>query len=277
MNQETLKGKISYNKYIWVTSEGACEKCQTLDGEQFASIDDIPDIPHPNCKCYIDIIDENDKKDEDDNEPCDCWEKIENILNTADELEGDILSLTQEMDIIKQEIENEKDDFNNQLTKLQDKINELRNMKLCGENCVFTNNKYIENIDLTKYFITRSAIDVLLNTVAKGYTTFQIFLEHKHQMETTANSYDKYFHSKANCESAELGTIESMWAAIWSIAKECYDIPKKIIFQHMEVKNALNDSFEDLKADFYGIEKAKEHGLCSEKVKNIKYDLFEKK
>ena len=273
MKQETLKGEINYYKYVWVSSLNACDKCQALDGNEFNSIDEIPDLPHPNCKCYIDIV-EDDKLQE--NEPCDCWEKIENILNQADELEGDVLSYKQEIDIIKEDIENEKEKFNSCLTKLKDKINELKSIDSYRENCISNNEKYEEIIDLTKYFGINTAIGTLLDIINKGYTTFNIFQNHKYQMETTVNSYDKYFHSKANCESAELGEIETMWAVVWSIGKECYDIPKKIIFQHMEVKKALNDSWEDLKADFYGIEKAKEYGSCSDKVKNIKRDLFEK-
>lgn len=274
MKQKILKGKISYNKYVWVSSEGACEKCQALDGKEFDSVDEIPDVPHPNCKCYVDIAKSNNSKED---EYCDCWEKMENLLSKADELESDLLSSMQEVEFIKRDIEDEKQKFSGYLAKLRDKINELKNVNSCGEKCIFNSGKYVEFVNFAKYFAIRSEIEVLLDVIAKGYATFRIFSEHKHQMETTINSYDKYFHSKANCESAKLGEIETMWAVVWSIGKECYDIPKKIIFQHMKIKTALNDSYEDLKADFYGIEKAKEHGLCSDKVKNIKADLFNQK
>lgn len=63
-NQETLKGGISYNRYVWRASANACEKCQSLDGAEYNSADEIPDFPHPNCKCYIDIIEEDENNND---------------------------------------------------------------------------------------------------------------------------------------------------------------------------------------------------------------------
>lgn len=52
-NTTVLEGGISNIKYIWHTEPNACEKCQELDGTEYNSKKDVPEKPHPNCKCYI--------------------------------------------------------------------------------------------------------------------------------------------------------------------------------------------------------------------------------
>ena len=63
MSETVLKGGISYTEgeieYIWHTEEGACEKCQALNGLTFKNIDEIPNKPHPNCRCWIETVDGN--------------------------------------------------------------------------------------------------------------------------------------------------------------------------------------------------------------------------
>lgn len=44
----------------------------------------------------------------------------------------------------------------------------------------------------------------------------------------------------------------------------------------MNFKDVAKDCWQDLKADWYGIQKAKEHGYCSDKVKNVYIDVFPK-
>lgn len=62
-NATVLEGGISNIKYIWCTEPNACEKCQELDGTEYNSKEDIPEKPHPNCKCYIEeVVDEKNDK-----------------------------------------------------------------------------------------------------------------------------------------------------------------------------------------------------------------------
>jgi len=44
----------------------------------------------------------------------------------------------------------------------------------------------------------------------------------------------------------------------------------------MDYKEVAKDCWQDLKADWYGIQKAKEHGYCSDKVKDVYKDVFNK-
>ncbi len=85
---------------------------------------------------------------------------------------------------------------------------------------------------------------------------------------------DKYYHAKANCTSAELGFIQTLWTIVLSIGKELYDYYKKVFKLHMNFKEVFNDCRQDLQADWYGIRKAKEHGYCSDKVKDVYKDVF---
>ncbi len=55
-----LKGGISYNKYIWHSenSENTCDVCKSLDGKEFDFYDEVPERPHPNCKCTVEIVED---------------------------------------------------------------------------------------------------------------------------------------------------------------------------------------------------------------------------
>lgn len=70
---------MSNKKYRWHSSEGSCEKCQALNNTEYNSESEIPDKPHPHCKCYVEVI-------EDNADQCDC---IEEALGEIDELIGD--------------------------------------------------------------------------------------------------------------------------------------------------------------------------------------------
>lgn len=67
----------------------------------------------------------------------------------------------------------------------------------------------------------------------------------------------------------------ALWAVIFSIAKELKDYYTKVIVNKEDAYKIFVDCMRDLKADWYGIQKAKETGCCSEKVKNVE-DIFKK-
>lgn len=46
-------------RFQWVSESTACEKCQEMNGEIYDSAEDIPDKPHPNCKCHINLIEKD--------------------------------------------------------------------------------------------------------------------------------------------------------------------------------------------------------------------------
>ena len=76
----TLQGGISNTKYIWRTEPKACKECQELDNTEYNNKEDIPEKPHPNCKCYV----EEEKDDEEACEYCvSAFEDFENVLQEA--------------------------------------------------------------------------------------------------------------------------------------------------------------------------------------------------
>lgn len=44
---------------------------------------------------------------------------------------------------------------------------------------------------------------------------------------------------------------------------------KKVFIEHQNAKKIYEDCLNDLRADLYGLQKAKEHGYCSDKVKDV--------
>lgn len=42
--------------FEWVSEPDSCEKCRQLDGRRYKRFEDIPEIPHPNCKCRLKLI-----------------------------------------------------------------------------------------------------------------------------------------------------------------------------------------------------------------------------
>ncbi|CDC21521.1 unknown [Clostridium sp. CAG:306] len=91
------KGNIEYE---WKTEPGACEVCLGLNGTIYDSANDIPDRPHPNCKCHIEILEK--ESDEAVFDPIEAHRKVikdrkRNELELA-KLLGDTKSLEQVID-----------------------------------------------------------------------------------------------------------------------------------------------------------------------------------
>ncbi len=65
---KVLKGGISYYKYIWhaENSKNTCDKCRELDGQVFDFYDEVPERPHPNCKCWVEVVENDDVETEPD-------------------------------------------------------------------------------------------------------------------------------------------------------------------------------------------------------------------
>ena len=61
-----LKGGISYNKYVWHSENGehTCDECRALDGKVFDFYDEVPERPHPNCRCTVEVVEDSDIEDD---------------------------------------------------------------------------------------------------------------------------------------------------------------------------------------------------------------------
>ena len=295
-----LKGSVSNTKYIWRSELGehTCDACANLDGQEFNFYDEIPERPHPNCKCYVDIVEyENNGADDGDGnngqshghgkgngnpkpnkpkeEPCDCWDKIDEICKQADDLKNDLESQLSDIESLIEEDENSLNEFKTLKLEAEKLQIEIENIEPCSDDCI----AYVTGmaVNIPNDDKAEKIMYEIMKHTESSRQVYQIFLEHKHEMEEAQNGMDKYYHAKANCTSAELGFMQSAWALLSSVGKEVYDIAKKTIVLHMDFSSVIKDSMQDLRADYYGLKKAKEHGSCSDKVRDVNDYVFKKK
>lgn len=89
---EPIKGYISNTRYVWAAEDGACDDCMALNGTEYENPDDAPIPLHPNCKCRIKEIYDEDPGEDD--EPCDCTEEldpeIDDLISNAENLQDEI-------------------------------------------------------------------------------------------------------------------------------------------------------------------------------------------
>ena len=184
MSETILKGGISYTEsdfeYIWHTEEGACEKCQALNNLTFKNTDEIPDKPHPNCRCWIEVSDGKDKDYQDfqqqpeDDELCDCWDKIQEIMDDIEELDGDIKSNIEEAVAMQNEL-------NIKIGNIEALINKI----------LLLNSNY--NFKTLKYLKITGNIAIIATLIEKGLNAYKTFTDYKKNMENKIGRHnDKY-------------------------------------------------------------------------------------
>lgn len=130
-------------QYEWVAEPGACKVCEAMDGTIYESANDIPDRPHPNCKCHIEII----EKDIDTTDPLENYKILrrekERTTFEIQKAQGDTASLLQEVD-----------ECLNQINKEEQKFRRLQNLvdfdKLDKDDIQMFN-KAVEQIEFAKY------------------------------------------------------------------------------------------------------------------------------
>ena len=110
------------------------EKCKSLDGKIFYSEDEIPEKPHPNCKCEVVKVVSEEKY-----EKCDCKEllnktqnAVENIIAETKTYLGTIQEINTDCEINKESLRDLlnkayviKDEYENELAK---------HLKTCANN-----------------------------------------------------------------------------------------------------------------------------------------------
>lgn len=255
-----LKGGISNIKYIWHSENGenTCEKCKALDGSVYDFEDEVPQRPHPNCKCTVEVV-EDASQSENDGEPCDCYGQMDLILEQTDELEVKLQADVDEIISMTDQAEADYQEFEQLYSAVQALANEVENMESNGSITGFAAS-VSENSGL------KDIVLELLRTRKTSSEALALFEYNKRLMAEERKHSDKYYHAKANCDAASLGVLQALWAEILSIAKEVDDYKYKVKDQHRNFIVIFIDCMEDLKADFYGLLKARNRGYCSEEV-----------
>ena len=253
-----LKGRISYTEgeieYIWHTENGACENCQALNGLTFKNTDEIPDKPHPNCRCWVEVIDEDENNYQNLNEPpeddelCDCWNKVQEIMDEIEELDGDIKSNIEEVVAIQNEL-------NIEIGNIEALINKILSL----------NSNY--NFKTLKYLKITGNIAIIATLITKGLNAYKVFNDYKENMINKIGGHsDKYWHTKANCDVSKQGIIDAGYATLLSVAKEIYDYYRKTQKLHMDSKSVIKDCQQDLYVDWEGIKQGLKGGVCEIKA-----------
>ena len=111
---KTLYGGVEKNEfnYEWKAEPGACEVCQELDGTVYETSDEIPSKPHPNCKCWINLVQ---KESPTTTDPIEIRrEQAKDRKRAQFELEkllGDVKVLQDEVDAYVNDLENKNNEF----------------------------------------------------------------------------------------------------------------------------------------------------------------------
>lgn len=238
-----LKGRISNTRYVWVAEDDSCDDCQAMDGTEYDYPDEAPIPLHPNCKCRIEEI--LDEEPNEDDEPCDCYETVSAWLDDCEELCGEYESALNNADSSMNELQSILDYIQNysdfeieEIQELQEKLNQL-----------------IEN-----------AVNELADIIDQAVSTIQIFKENFDDLTDLSkelghylNYSAEYYHTKANCEATQLGDVGAAMATFLGYLREFYDFPKEIIGKGYTVKDAFEHSVHDLKMNEIGREIGKEH------------------
>ncbi len=240
-----LKGSVSKSNitYIWRASEDSCDECQALDGTEYDSLDEIPGEPHPNCQCTREEVRDGDEDgDEDDDEEYNCVQEIEDMISEVD----DTIS----------EVESSEAEAEEAIDSLEDIASEISNYPIDDLE------EHIEEAEELK----SSALSEIQNFICQVWGAIQAFRDSYNQMvelkEYLGYYLDgaaEYYHTKANCESAQLGEVGEATAKILGYAREFSDFPKEILFKGQSVQDAFEHGIYDLRINKEGRELGKQN------------------
>ena len=266
IENNVLKTGISNNKYIWHSENGkkTCEVCASLDGKEFDFYDEVPERPHPNCRCYVEIVDNKEK--------CDVIDEIEAGIY---EMELEL----QEMNSVVTDIEIDIQDLEKDLLRVQ---NLIKDTDISLE---FLSEEYGKHLPECEYNIDAEYVYIqakkaewqtllhdilgLINPIGTFLNTIKIFISN--YLELLYHAYhlkefemDKYYHSKANCEATQtMGIIGQKSAEILSDLKEQYDKYTYVRTHKVSLEEAIADSERDQVANRLGRERGRQYPYCN--------------
>jgi len=291
MGKIILKGGISYNEgdfyYIWRSEEGACEKCQALNGLKFTNADEIPDKPHPNCRCWIETVggDTNSggagegegypnlNEPTEDDELCNCNEEyLDNLIFKLEEGKGDAQSLADDYKELESKMINSQKHFEEIIQSYKNMLQEVefeisQHFGTCKNHLSYFWDFIAEEIE--ELSLKPQNVKELLELIIVGDKEARIFFtEFKHLMEEAyilkRAGMDKYRHSVANCKGAQLGELGEKVATLLSDLKEHYDQWNDVYAKThgVTIEEAKADSERDQVANRLGRLRGKENPTC---------------
>ncbi len=265
-----LKGGISNTRYVWVAEDGACDDCQAMDGTEYDNPDDAPIPLHPNCKCRIEEI--ADDEPNDDDEPCDCVERLDALIQELEENYSDIKSVEGEAQSDSENIETMRSNVETMIEEMNEALEFLgeeygQHFTDCENNI----DAFYDEVLAMKEKLQNLLTDILdlLETIKSYLEVIPIFISNFLQLLNKTyvlreTGMDKYYHSVANCQSAQLGEVEEEAATVLSDKKEMFDQYKNIYARTHKVseEEALADSEKDQIANRLGRERGRNNPTC---------------
>lgn len=263
MADKVFKAGISNTVFIWHASEGACEKCKALDEKEYSRIDDIPDRPHPNCKCYI--------EEKLNDELCDCadyYEQLQQIVLDYETLGAEVENEMESISQILSDTENMTESIDETLDILLPQYG--KHLPECEYNidpvyAELSAQKFKLEILMKDIYGFLYPLQTIYGTVISFVTNYILLLSERD------GSMDKFYHSKANCEAAQRGILGSLTADGLSNLKELYDSYTYIHTHKVSVEEAIADSQRDQVANHEGRRRGREYPTCSCEV--LMWDL----
>lgn len=218
MTNTSLEGGIGNYKYVWHSNDCACAKCQALEGTEYDNENDIPDKPHPNCKCYVEVVVQD---------RCDCIldaiKSLSDIIDEANILKNEIIASKNafgELLLTKKResgnviiIENVRDALDQLFGTVEDFIrnyNAMKQAKIEGAdkyfhakaNCEGTQRGEFGELVAKAIGDLRELTDLFRNIVEKGYSA-KIILEDK-DADLEANQYGREQGKKYPYENSSI-------------------------------------------------------------------------
>lgn len=267
---EPLKGYISNTRYVWVAEDGACDDCQAMDGTEYDNPDDAPIPLHPNCKCRIEEI--ADDEPNDDDEPCDCVERLDALIaeleegqSEAESVESELQTETEDLEKMVSRAENLIEELNETLSILEDEYGQ--HLSDCQNNIDAIYDEISRKVEEVKNLL-QEILD-LLETATAYLKVFAVFCSNYvkllyHAYVLKESGMDKYYHSVANCQSAQFGDLEEEAAIELSDFKEEFDqYNNNYATSHkLTLEQALADSERDQVANRLGRERGRNNPTC---------------
>lgn len=272
-----LKGYVSNNRYIWHSENGehTCELCASLDGKEFDYYDEVPERPHPNCRCYVEIIGEASKSNSaqqgNNEEPCDCVLQLDDLIQQINDAvqNAESFSATLEEDIsevendcvktqvliaqVEEAIENMSNDYGKHFPDCENNI-DLRFEQICGQR------NELQSLSSQLWGLL-SPMTAFLNTVRVFVSNYISILYEAYVLKQWG--MDKFRHAKANCEATQqMGILGEMYATNLSDFKELYDQYTYVHSHKVTIEEAIADSERDQVANRFGREMGRKYPNC---------------
>lgn len=102
-------------------------------------------------------------------------------------------------------------------------------------------------------------VDQTVSTIQIFHTNYEELKALKEELGYYLDQSAEYYHTKANCEAAQLGDVGAQVAEMLGYLREYLDFIKEFIFKGYTLQKTFEDMIHDLEVNEAGRELGKEH------------------